>query len=150
MEIKFLADVPYYIPLLSDKITQQWTHYKNITEIERISCYKKRLNKKKLPLSLIAFENESIAGTVSLVSSSKSSNLNPWLVSLFVLEEYRNNGFGRSLVKKLLDHARTLGFNSVFLHTSKCSSYYQHQGWEIIKIIADNDQKVSLMKIDLN
>ncbi len=59
--------------------------------------------------------------------------------SVAVKEEYRNQGIGRSLVKKCIEFARSIGFDSVWLEVAvnqaRLVSYYKTMGFRIHDVI---------------
>jgi len=49
-----------------------------------------------------------------------------------VLPRFRNNGFGRAILKKLMDQARVEGMVSLILHSQVMAiPFYEKQGFQI-------------------
>lgn len=56
-------------------------------------------------------------------------DLTPWLASLYVAPEFRNQGIGAALVRAIQQHARGVGCGELHLYTSKAEAFYARLGW---------------------
>jgi predicted N-acetyltransferase YhbS len=79
----------------------------------------------RIPLCLVAFAGDALAGTVNLIENDDAQrrHLRPWLAALIVLPEFRGNGLGTKLVLRTIEEARRLGFATVHLGTSTPEFY---------------------------
>jgi predicted N-acetyltransferase YhbS len=79
----------------------------------------------RIPLCLVAFAGDALAGTVSLIENDDAQrrHLRPWLAALIVLPEFRGKGLGTKLVRRTIEEARRLGFATVHLGTSTPEFY---------------------------
>lgn len=152
IEIILLADLPekdceQAVNVLAIWNFNEWHKYDNTVTIEgsRQNFIKRSLNKDNLPLTLIAIDKDfvkiedSVVGMVTLKKSIPVPGYDdktPWLGSLLVLENYRNNGIGTKLVNHANRLAIHLGFKEIFLFTSNSfiPSWYssENRGWEIL------------------
>lgn len=87
----------------------------------------------EMPLTFIALEDEKPLGTVGLWRCDLISrqDLWPWLAALYIDEGQRGKGLGERLQRHVVDYARGLGFESLFLY-STCKAYYERFGWQYI------------------
>ena len=75
-------------------------------------------------------------------------DLSPWLASVFVVRQFRNNGVGRALCASLILEANKLDFSSLYLFTPNMESFYKKQGWEIIEQTIYRNENVLIMRIN--
>src|SRR5690625_2441062 len=67
----------------------------------------------QLPLTWIAFDDENLFGSASLVASDMETrpDLHPWLASVYVAAEHRRKGIGGALVQHVMNEARIRDFD---------------------------------------
>jgi predicted N-acetyltransferase YhbS len=85
------------------------------------------------PMVLIAKDLNKVVGTISLVANDTQfrQDLYPVITSLYVIEEYRNNGIGSMLIKELLNYAKDK-FNKVYLLTHSIG-FYEKLGFKYVE-----------------
>jgi len=105
---------------------------------EVVALYWTVLNSYQLPIGLIAFVNDSPAGTAIICEEDPDIHIGvtPWLEGLFVYEPFRRNGVGVSLVKKIEKIALEFGFREVYL-SSGLENYYERQYFNIFRQLDD-------------
>jgi predicted N-acetyltransferase YhbS len=101
-----------------------------------------------IPISLIAFVDSELAGTINLVENDDEtrSHLTPWLAALIVKQSFRNLGVGTKLVLSLLERAKLLGIKKLYLGTDN-PEYYAKLG---AKMHEQARQDFFVMRFDLN
>jgi GNAT superfamily N-acetyltransferase len=125
------------IPVLADWIYNEWSFlYPGKTSHYIESLLRKRLNKKKLPITLVAFQAGKPVGTVSLKASDMKTRryLRPWVASLYVAKRWRGKGVGSSLMKAVEQKAAKLGIRKLFLFTADsdlAARFYSKLGWQV-------------------
>ncbi|WP_409200213.1 GNAT family N-acetyltransferase [Methanobrevibacter sp. DSM 116169] len=73
----------------------------------------------------------------------------------YVLSEYQNQGIGSNILKKLENHAKSLGYNKVLLETGcilpKAISFYKKRNYKIIENFDEfkDDENIVCMKKEL-
>ena len=98
-----------------------------------------------MPITWVAIEDGIPAGMVSLKLNDLWSrkDLNPWLSSLFVLEDYRNRGIGSQLIGQVIETAKMLKFPKLYLFTDTgkihLDGYYLKSGWSFLEKADGND-----------
>jgi predicted GNAT family N-acyltransferase len=71
----------------------------------------------------LVFGNGSAVGTGRLLRSGKIGRM-------AILQALRGNGLGRRLLDKICEHARALGFSSVYLHAQRhAEGFYRKSGF---------------------
>ncbi|MEN0039108.1 MAG: GNAT family N-acetyltransferase [Cellvibrio sp.] len=111
-----------------------------------------------IPKTLIALRGKQLVGCASLVNYTyRSSERMPkvaspspvWLTNLFVLEEFRNQGFGNSLIDAAKNYAQDLGLEELWLSATDYTDYYQKRGWEIVRRTRLGGRQVNVMRVIL-
>jgi len=95
--------------------------------------------RQKLPMRLIALVDDTCVGTVSLVQNDlRCREYSPWLAALYVDKDYRNQGIGEQLINAVIDVARKLGHEKLYLRTEHASDYYRKLGWAFVETCEDD------------
>ncbi|AQT62091.1 GNAT family N-acetyltransferase [Cellvibrio sp. PSBB023] len=111
-----------------------------------------------IPKTLIALQNDHLAGCVSLVDYTyRSSERMPkvtsaspvWLSNLFVQDEFRQQGIGNSLIDAAKNYALDLGLEELWLSATDYTDYYQKRGWEIVRRTKLGGRQVNVMRVVL-
>ncbi len=149
MRIRYLADDPEIIPILGAWIYDEWSFlYPGKTARYIESLLRKRLNKMKLPLTLVAFQGQEPVGTVSLKASEMRSRrrLSPWVTSLYVTKSRRKTGIGSKLMNAVEKKAAELNFSKIYLLTAGALvPFYSRLGWNVKEVAIYGSYKVTLM-----
>lgn len=112
----------------------------------------------RIPKTLVALLDGKLIGCVSLVNYTyrssermpKVANESPvWLSNLFVLEKYREQGFGNALIDAAKHYASDLGQDELWLSATDYTDYYQKRGWEIIRRTRLAGRQVNVMRVGL-
>ena len=116
--------------------------------IERMQLY---LDDNFIPSTFVA-KDKTILGSASIVSNDMETrpDLSPWLASVYVAPEHRQNGIGRLLVLHVMSRAKTEGINKLYLFTTDKKGYYQKLGWDINSIVQYHGHEVTIMQTTLN
>ena len=120
MKIVNLKDYPEYIEEVSYYLYKQWQEPNDWLSLEDTIKRTKNIFKAKkwIPTMLIALEDNIFVWTVSLWISdiSERQDLFPFLASLFVKEEYRNQWVWRKLVQVIEQVAKQNGWDKLYLY----------------------------------
>ena len=102
--------------------------------------------KDAVPAIWVAFDTTIPVGTVGLLRTDLVSRqeFTPWMAVLYVIPEYRGRGIAAQLQEHVLDEARRLGYDEIFLYT-KMTGFYERTGWEYVE--SDVDDHGSTVRI---
>ncbi len=153
-DIQYLGDHPDVIPIVAKWIYDEWSFlYPGKTSKYIESLFRERLHKKRLPLTLVAFERRKPVGTVSLKAFDIKTkrNLTPWVTSLYVVKQWRGRGIGSSLMKAVEEKAAKLGIQKLFLLTADpdLARFYSGLGWKVTEKPIYRSYRVIIMEKDL-
>ncbi len=155
MDIFYLADHQEAVPILAAWIYDEWSFlYPEMTLRSVEDFLQERMNKDKLPLTLVAFEAAEPVGTVSLKRFDMESrqDLMYWLTSLYVAEPWRRKRIGSHLVKSAEKKAVELDIRKLFFFTiddSLPGSFYSKLGWKKREKTKYHSCPVTIMEKDL-
>ena len=95
------------------------------------------------PITFIAIVDDICVGTVSIFENDykERPHYTPWLASLYVKPEYREQKIGAQLMTYLLAHIKVLGISEIYLKTENASDYYTKRGWTLVESIHEPDEK---------
>ena len=155
MDIQYLGDHRETIPVLAAWIYDEWSYlYPGTTLQDFEGLFLERINKKSLPLTLVALEAGEPVGTASLKAFDMETrnDLTPWLTSLHVAEPWRRRGIGSSLVKAIEQKAVELEIRKLFLFSTDAAlavPFYSRLGWTVKEETVYHSHPVIIMEKDL-
>jgi len=149
MNISYLADHTEVIPMLAQWFYKEWAYLhpgKTLADVERLIG--ERINTNKIPLALVAFENQELIGTVSLKVNDMDTHLDlsPWLAGLYVSAPLRRKGIGATLVSAIEKKACELGIERLYLHTPESETFYSKLGWQVKERVKYHGYPVCVMQ----
>ena len=150
-----MGDHQELIPVLAAWIYDEWSYlYPEMTLQDVVSFLRERINKEKLPLTLVAFEAGEPIGTVSLRTFDMETrrDLPHWLTSLYVVKPWRRRGIGSSLVKAAEKIAAGLEICKLYLFTTDIilpSLFYSKLGWIVKERTIYHSYPVVIMEKDV-
>jgi len=131
IEIVHISEAVAHIDTLSRWMCDEWGTENNIDFFKSIVNHS--LSKENLPQTFVAMDGDVPVGTIGLWRCDMVSrqDLFPWLSALYVIPEYRKKGIGEKLQVNLIEHAKSLEFENLYLYTD-IEGYYEKTGWEYI------------------
>ncbi len=148
---QYLADHPSAIPTLAQWHFQQWSYLHENDSVERrVAELSGQLAKRKIPTCFVARDGEKILGSASLIVSDMDTRpeLTPWLASVYVDAKERGRGIGTALVRRVVEEAKALGVETLYLFTPDRESFYARMGWTTIEKTIYHNEHVTIMKIE--
>ena len=151
--IEALSCHTHHIPDISAAFHRQWSHLvpgKSLEDVE--NSVRLRTNTDKLPMAFVAVDGEGEwIGTVSLKMHDLDTrnDLSPWLASLFVKEEHRRRGVGKSLMERACERAKSLGISDLYLYTDLKEGFYRTLGWALAERQNFHGQEIATMTLSL-
>lgn len=124
----------------------EWPQHQSVSNT--IEKFQKKLNTNKAPLALVAFCGEQPIGTASLNLREMTTRLEfpYWLGDLYVVPENRLQGVGTKLMESIVEHAKIVGAESVYLYTEDQEKLYLSRGWKTIETTVYDSHDVVVMK----
>jgi GNAT superfamily N-acetyltransferase len=153
MHIDYLADHEELIPLVARWSFEEWSYLHPEKPLEDITkSFSQRTNRNRLPICLVAFEDEKPVGMASLKPTDLPArrDLSPWLAGVYVLEAFRGRGIGSELVRKVECKAWGLGYEKLYLFTPDAEEFYKRMDWEVFEENEYNDYPVIVMEKNLS
>lgn len=149
MDIDYLADHKEVIPILARWFYEEWAYLhpgRTLADVEQIIG--ERTNTNRIPVALVAYENQELIGTVSLKVHDMDTrlDLSPWLAGLYVSAPRRRQGIGATLVSAIEKKAHELGVEKLYLHTPESETFYSKLGWQVQERLHYHGYPVSLMQ----
>ncbi len=151
MEIENINNYPAYIPIVAEWLYNMWG-WKipggSVSNAEK--ALMERPDHTGIPLSFVAIQNYEPIGVARLIKHDMDTRkeLSPWLASVFVVKQFRNNGVGKALCVNAISEANKIGFHILYLFTPDKEAFYKKQGWEIVEQKIYRNEDVSIMRIN--
>ena len=94
----------------------------------------------KLITVLGLIENNELIGFISLFKydGEERIELTPWYATMYVKNEYRGKGYSKILNNAILEEAKTLGYNKIYLKTDLIN-YYEKFGAKYIEKLKNGE-----------
>lgn len=150
MELKFLADLPEAVPVISKWYFEEWGHVITDNTLEKISERVQGMaNRDKIPLHIVAVDGKTLLGVAQL--KFREMDIYPekehWLGGVFVAPSARHRGLASLLVRKCLDLAKTFQVKTLYLQTEHLDGgLYAKLGWKPIEQVHYNGVHVLVME----
>ena len=103
------------------------------------------LNYDNIILVLGLFDDDKLIGFISLFKYDDNYDYTPWYATMYVKKEYRGKGYSKILNKAIIEEAKKLGFDRLYLKT-ELVNYYEKFGAKYIKDL-DNGEKLYFISL---
>jgi predicted N-acetyltransferase YhbS len=150
--IRFLADHLDTLPTLAKWFRAQWPDYHAATSQEGMEQdFLEDASRDRLPIRLVAFESNELAGTIILRESGTETlpEFQPELGGLYVVESHRNHGIATELIRAGMQVAREQGYETVFATTVAAAGILERLGWEFLQTVVYQDGPTALYRCRL-
>lgn len=148
MKIVNLRDCPEYINTIAKWHYSEWKDLNpNQSFTQRVSEMQEYLNKSFIPSTYVAI-NEVILGSVAIIRSDMDTKLDfsPWLASVYVRKEARNNGIATKLIEHAINESKKNGITELYLFTPSKEEFYKKLHWEVLSREIYRNHDVTVMK----
>ncbi|MFJ2466013.1 GNAT family N-acetyltransferase [Pseudomonas sp. NPDC087615] len=149
MHIEYLCDRPEFIEELAELNFNEWGEFRPGDTLEaRTKRMRKASGKGAIPSVVVAIEDDRLLGGALLIDSDMKTRpkLTPWLAGVYVKAEERGRGVASQLVNQIVEEAKTLGVQTLYLYTDAAQSLYARLGWEVVEDLVYEDLPVTIMK----
>ena len=72
-----------------------------------------------------------------------------WLALVYTIPEERGKGYGGQLCNFIMDHAKEMGIEKMYLFTETAESLYKRIGWATLEKLVAGERGLTVMAIDL-
>ena len=149
IEVKYLADHPELVHLLSTWFHDEWGRNNPSRTLESIERHvRERLNRDKIPLCMVAFtESKPIAtATLKIREMEIYPHFEHWLGNVYVVTEFRSQGVGSQIVESTVERANLLGVKNLYLYTQDREHFYQRLRWITLDQVEYHAHMVVVMR----
>ena len=150
--IGFLADYLDTVPTLAKWFRDQWPdYYADMSQEQLEQDFLEDASHDRLPIRLIAFESNELAGTIILRENGSEMlpEFQPELGGLYVVASHRSHGVASELVRAGMQVALDQGYETVFATTVAAAGILERLGWEFIKTVIYQDGPTGLYRCKL-
>ena len=152
IEIDVLGRYPNTIPIIAQWHQDEWRHISpHLTTALRIALYRSYSEPPAIPCCFLAHDKGKPIGSASLVECDMDthSHLTPWLASVYVEKEHRQQGIASRLMTQCLNTAREQSIKTVYLFTPDATEFYLKRGWKLLEQTTCQNEKVDIMYYEL-
>lgn len=145
--IAYLADHLDTIPTLAKWFRDQWPdYYADVSQEEMEQDFRSDASYDRLPIRLVAFEADELAGTIILREHGGETlpGFEPELGGLYVVESHRGHGIATELVRSGMQIAHKQGYEMVYATTVSAAGILERLGWVFLKTVIHEDGELSL------
>lgn len=150
MEFTYLADRQDAIPVIAEWYFNQWGYLSDVSSIEKMTrILQEYAHRDKIPLIILAVENDHILGAVQLKCYEMDiyPNKEHWLGGVYVPEQYRGKKIAEKLVTYATEVAKTHDVKTLYLQTEKMNGgLYKRLGWNPVEKVMYRNKHVLVMK----
>ncbi|MDD2325183.1 MAG: GNAT family N-acetyltransferase [Alphaproteobacteria bacterium] len=145
--IDYLETHPDLIPVCASWAFGQWGCQSGGSFDRAKTRFTEGANRNGIPLTLVALSGGKPAGMVSLWAEDfiGRPDLSPWMASVYVHPFHRKKGIALSLIKRLEEEAKRLGYEDIYLVTEESKGLYEKNGWQEIAQVHTHYGAASLM-----
>lgn len=135
MKIDYLCNRKEYINVVSKWVFDEFVVGSGSkSSIEDLIEFFSSTSVDDYPITFVAYNESGCLGAISMFENDlKTQNeLKPWLASLYVAPQNRNQGVAEELIKSVIQKTEELGYSELYLRTEHTSTYYKKRGWEFV------------------
>ncbi len=148
MKILPLHVIPEAVTLIAEYNFKAWGRKNPNDSVEKtIQRIQARIENRRPPITLVAYEGQEYAGSVTL--KLHEMRIYPerahWLGDLLVVPEKRSRGIGTRLVSETEYLASSFGISKLHLYTTNQASFYERLGWEMDEYVYYENENVAVM-----
>lgn len=149
IRIDYLADHLAFVPTVAEWQHGEWGHLTPGSSLDRrIAHLSQSTARDAIPIAFVAVSGDAPSGCASLVHHDLTTRmeLSPWLASVYVAPEFRRQGIGSRLVRRVMEKAGELGVERLYLITPDRESFYRRLGWSTLDWTNYRGENVVIME----
>lgn len=137
IDIDYLANNQQFLKEIAGYWCHEWSASWDAEAITRkVVNLKNKANTTELPILFISKSGNELLGTAGLFKEDLDGreDLSPWLGGVYVKEKYRNKGIARKMITRVLELAKEMGYERLYLYTESASGLYENLDGHLWKI----------------
>jgi GNAT superfamily N-acetyltransferase len=148
LSIAYLADHPEAVPVLAEWFAREWGGLDPRDTVEGF-CERlpSRANRDRLPICLLGLVNGEPVATATLkfreIEYAPTADF--WLGSVYVREDARGRGHGRTIVAAAEAAAAAKRFAPLYLYTPRKEALYRRLGWRTAGATIADGKRATVM-----
>ncbi len=118
------------IKFVAESIASCWGRASGKSDEEILSFVSHAVCEGRVPQSFVCYKDGEAVGSFQfgLTEPYTRPDLSPWLMNVFVKEEYRGQGVGRAMMESVRGFAEDIGLDKIYLFTPH-EGFYEKFGW---------------------
>ena len=155
-KVESLVEHPHHWQLAAQWSFEAWMHeFPSDTVQTYLDQYSLAASEPEELIEVFAAidSQDNLLGVATLVDDDELPDApepGPWLAAVFVKPEARNLQIGSELVTNVVDRARELGYQKIYLYTEHAEDWYRKKGWIKIRDIVFLGLHHTVMQLELN
>ena len=149
LTIKNLTTCPDVIAILTQWHHQQWHALNPACSLQdRQTKLEEHLHTQTLPQTFVAFVNETVVGSASIVLHDMDTrpDLTPWLASVYIDKPFRHQGIAKALIAQIEQYALQQHIKRLYLFTfPDIEAFYWQQAWQTLEKTTYKNQNIVVM-----
>ena len=153
MSIVNLNKEPDLLDTLAEWHHSEWSYLNpDGSASKRAEKMRTNLKEDAIPSTYVYKLDGQLAGSAAIVVQDMDTHkeLSPWLASVFVKPELRGKGIGSKLVLHVMQQAKDLGIETLYLFTDGRENFYAKLGWSVLSEETYRGCHVTIMKVRLS
>lgn len=155
-KVESLVEHPHHWQLAAQWSFEAWMHeFPSDTVQTYLDQYSLAASEPEELIEVFAAidSQDNLLGVATLVDDDELPDApepGPWLAAVFVKPEARNSQIGSELVTNVVDRARELGYQKIYLYTEHAEDWYRKKGWIKIRDIVFLGLHHTVMQLELS
>ncbi len=155
-KVESLVEHPHHWQLAAQWSFEAWMHeFPSDTVQTYLDQYSLAASEPEELIEVFAAidSQDNLLGVATLVDDDELPDApepGPWLAAVFVKPEARNLQIGSELVTNVVDRARELGYQKIYLYTEHAEDWYRKKGWIKIRDIVFLGLHHTVMQLELS
>lgn len=151
MQIENITERPDLVETVARWQWGEWgNHDPHDSLAARVASIRAQSEGGDIPTTFVATDGDTPLGSASFTSDDMPTHpeLTPWLASVYVAPEARGRGVASALVRRVVQHAASLGVGRLYLFTEGARGLYAKLGWHEIGAEHFEGTPVTIMAIE--
>jgi GNAT superfamily N-acetyltransferase len=151
--IEYINDHPEAIKTIAKWHYDQWHNILPNFTLDKYAEYlPSHYQRGGIPTLFVAIDDGKVIGTAALDDDDMDTHpgLTPWIASLYVDAKYRKKGVGETLIRRVIEEARSAEVKKLYLFTPDREYYLARFGWRTLFKENYYGEMESVMVLDIS